>query len=38
MSVLVPTQIEEYHNERYLIVENLLTTEEADAFVNYEAT
>ena len=38
MSALVPTQIEEYHNEGYLIVENLLTTEEVDAFVNYEAT
>ncbi len=38
MSALVPTQIEEYHNEGYLIIENLLTTEEIDAFVNYEAT
>ena len=38
MSALAPTQIEEYHNEGYLIIENLLTAEEVDAFVNYEAT
>jgi phytanoyl-CoA hydroxylase len=35
--MLTPAQLDQYHHDGYLIVHDLLTSEEADAFVQYEA-
>lgn len=37
MIALTPAQIEQYHREGYLVVEDLLTVAEVDAFVQHEA-
>jgi len=37
MNALTATQIERYQHQGYLVVEELLTSEEVDAFVAYEA-
>jgi hypothetical protein len=37
-ALLTPEQLKKYHEDGYLVVHNLLTEGEVDAFVNYEAT